>query len=260
MGQDVALITGASSGIGEAFARRIARDGRHLALVARREDRLAALAREIEGAHGIRVHVIAQDLLQPGAVPALLSAVDRRGLAVDWLVNNAGFGTLGRLETLPVEGELDEIRLNVEVLVELTSRCLPGMVARRRGAVVNVASVAAFTPSPYMATYAATKAFVLSFSEGLAAEMRGTGVDVLCVCPGFTRTEFQATAHVDTSVVPDFAWMTAEQVADQAVRAVGHGPILVNGVMNSLMASVLRFVPRTLVTRIVGGMLRPKEA
>jgi short-subunit dehydrogenase len=260
MGQDVALITGASSGIGEAFARRIACDGRHLVLVARREDRLAALAHEIEGAHGIRVHVIAQDLLRPGAVPALLSAVDRRGLAVDWLVNNAGFGTVGRLETLPVEGELDEIRLNVEVLVELTSRCLPGMVARRRGAVVNVASVAAFMPGPYMATYAATKAFVLSFSEGLAAEMRGTGVDVLCVCPGFTRTEFQATAHVDTSVVPDFAWMTAEQVADQAVRAVGHGPILVNGVMNSLMTSVLRFVPRTLVTRIVGGMLRPKEA
>ena len=260
MGQDVTLITGASSGIGEALARRIARDGRHLALVARREDRLAALAREIEGAHGIRVHVIAQDLLQPGAVPVLLSEVDRRGLAVDWLVNNAGFGTVGRFETLPVEGELDEIRLNVEVLVELTSRCLPGMVARRRGAVVNVASVAAFTPSPYMATYAATKAFVLSFSEGLAAEMRGTGVDVLCVCPGFTRTEFQAKAHVDTSVVPDFAWMTAEQVADQAVRAVGHGPILVNGVMNSLMTSVLRFVPRTLVTRMVAGMLRPKEA
>jgi short-subunit dehydrogenase len=259
MEQEVALVTGASSGIGEALARRIARDGRHLVLVARRADRLEALARELEGAHGIRAHVVAKDLVQPGAARALAEEVAHRGLSVDWLVNNAGFGTMGRFDTLPVEGELDEIRLNIEVLVELTGRFLPRMVARRRGVVMNIASLGAFAPSAYMSTYSATKAFVLSFSEGIAAELRTSGVQVLCVCPGFTRTEFQARADVDVSSLPDFVWMSAEQVADQAVGAVGKGPVLVNGVMNSLMASTIKFVPRSVVARVVGSFLRPKE-
>src|SRR5438034_917365 len=161
---------------------------------------------------------------------------------------------------LPVDGELNEIRLNVEVLVELTGRCLPAMVARKAGVVMNIASMGAFAPGPYMATYAATKAFVLSFSEGIAAELRGTGVQVLCVCPGFTRTEFQEKAAVDVSGIPGFAWMSAEQVADQAVRGVGRGPVLVNGTMNSLMTGALRFVPRAMVSRAVSLFLRPKEA
>src|SRR5438093_2898222 len=169
MAQDVALVTGASSGIGEALARRLARDGRPLVLVARRADRLESLARALRGAHGVEAHVFAQDLLQPGAVQTVLAEVDRRGLTIDWLVNNAGFGTGGRFDQLPVERELEEIRLNVEVLVEFTGRCLPGMVARRRGAVMNVASMAAFGPMAYSATYGATKAFVLSFSEAIAA-------------------------------------------------------------------------------------------
>jgi short-subunit dehydrogenase len=179
---------------------------------------------------------------------------------VDWLVNNAGFGTAGRFDQLPVRRELEEIRLNVEVLVELTGRLLPGMTARGRGAVINIASVGGFSPGPFMSTYAATKAFVLSFTEGLAAEMRGTGVSVLCVCPGFTRTEFQEHALVDVSGVPGFVWMSAEDVADQAVRAVGRGPVLVNGLMNSLATSAVRFFPRGLVTRFVANLLRPKEA
>jgi uncharacterized protein len=260
MAQDVALITGASSGIGEALARRIARDGRHLVLVARRADRLESLARGLKDAHGIGVHVVARDLTRPGAAGDVLADVDRRGLTVDWLVNNAGFGTVGRFDQIPIARELEEIRLNVEVLVELTGRCLPGMVARRRGAVVNIASLGGFAPGPYMATYAATKAFVLSFTEAVAAEMRGTGVDVLCVCPGFTRTEFQQSAEVDVSGVPSFAWMSADEVADQAVRAVGRGPVLVNGVMNSVMAGAIRFVPRGLTSRLVASFLRPKEA
>lgn len=260
MEQEVALVTGASSGIGEALARRIARDGRHLVLVARRADRLEALARELEGRHGIRAHVVAKDLVQPGAARSLADEMTHRGLTVDWLVNNAGFGTMGRFDALPVEGELDEIRLNIEVLVELTGRFLPGMVARRRGVVMNIASLGAFAPSAYMSTYSATKAFVLSFSEGIAAELRGSGVQVLCVCPGFTRTEFQARAEVDVSSLPDFVWMSAEQVADQAVGAVGKGPVLVNGVMNSLMASTIKFVPRSVVARVVGSFLKPKEA
>ncbi len=260
MAQAVALVTGASSGIGEALARRIARDGRPLALVARRADRLETLARELKDAHGVATHVIARDLVKPGAGRELVDEVERRGLTVDWLVNNAGFGTAGRFDQLPVEGELDEIRLNVEVLVELTGRCLPAMVARKAGVVMNIASVAAFSPGPFMSTYAATKAFVLAFSEGIAAELRGTGVQVLCVCPGFTRTEFQQKAEVDVSGIPSFAWMSAEQVADQAVRAVGHGPVLVNGALNNVFTAALRFVPRGLVSRATAALLKPKEA
>jgi len=259
MAHDVTLVTGASSGIGEALARRIARDGRHLVLVARRTDRLQALAAELEQQHGVKAHVIAKDLVKPRAAAELVDEIGRRGLTVDWLVNNAGFGTAGRFDRLPVEREVDEIRLNVEALVELCGRCVPGMVARRRGAVVNVASLGGFAPGPYMATYAATKAFVLSFTEALAAELKGTGVQVLCVCPGFTRTEFQERAEVDIAGIPSFAWMSAEQVADQAVRAVGRGPVLVNGVMNTVMASTIRFVPRGLTARVVAAFLKPKE-
>src|SRR5262245_30276638 len=185
MAEDVVLVTGASSGIGEALARRIAREGRPLALVARRADRLETLARELREKHGVSAHAVTADLARPGGVAALVGDLDRRGLTVDWLVNNAGFGTAGRFDQLPVERELEEIRLNVEALVELSGRCLPGMVARRRGVLMNVASLGAYGPGPYMATYVATKSFGLSFSESIAVELEGTGVQVLCVCTGF---------------------------------------------------------------------------
>ncbi len=256
MPQDVALITGASSGIGEALARRIARDGRHLALVARRADRLQSLAAELRAGHRIDVHVVPMDLVQPGAGDTLAADLDRRGLVVDWLVNNAGFGTAGRFDRLPVERELAEVRLNVQVPVELAGRFLPGMVARGRGVVMNVASLAAFVPGPYTATYNATKAFLLSFSESLAAELRGTGVEVVCVCPGFTRTEFQEVAHVDVTKVPAFAWMSAEAVAEQAVRTVGRAPVVVNGALNTLASIALKFVPRSLVARGTAAVQR----
>ncbi len=260
MAQDIALVTGASSGIGEAFARRLARDGRHLALVARRADRLQVIAGELEQQHGITVHCLALDLTRPGAGRELSDHVERRGLVVDWLVNNAGFGTVGRIDRLPVEKELEEVQLNVAMLVELTGRFTPGMVERGHGAVVNIASVGAFAPGPYMATYCATKAFVLSFTEAIAAELRDTGVHVLCVCPGFTRTAFQDVAAVDASAVPSFAWMSADEVADQAVRAVGHGPVLVNGFMNGVMARVMRYMPHALTTRVTESMLKQKTA
>lgn len=260
MQEGVALVTGASSGIGAALARRLAADGRHLVLVARRADRLSALARELEGAHGIRAHVVVMDLLEPGAAQTLVEDVGSRGLVVEWLVNNAGIGTVGRLDAVPVERQLAQVRLNVEVLVELTARCLPAMVARRHGAVVNIASLGAFGPGPYMATYVASKAFVLSFTESLATELGGTGVEVLCVCPGFTRTEFQDHAAVDVSGVPAFAWMSAEEVAEQTVRAVGRDTVLVNGFLNSILAGSMRFVPRSLVARLVSGFMRPSEA
>jgi uncharacterized protein len=245
----VALVTGASSGIGEALARRIAREGKALALVARRADRLQALAKELAAAHGIEAVAIPADLTTPGGPPALVGELDQRGLEVEWLVNNAGVGTFGRFHELPIERELEEIGLNVEAPVALTGLLLPRMVERRRGVVMNVASVAGFGPMGFNATYGATKAFLLSFSEAIAVELEGTGVQVLCVCPGFTRTEFQEVAHVDVSSVPSFAWMTAEEVADQAVRAVGKQTVLVNGLLNRLLATSMRILPRSLIAK-----------
>ncbi len=256
MGTPVALVTGASSGIGTALARRIAREGRHLVLSGRRVDRLEALGRELAAQHGIETWTLPADLAEPGAGSALAAEVGRRGLEVDWLVNNAGFGTAGRFDRLPVEGELAEIRVNVKAPVELTGRLLPGMVARGRGLVMNVASVAGYGPMPYTATYAATKAFVIAFSEALAVELRGTGVRVLCVCPGFTRTEFQQRAKIDAGLVPGFAWMTPEAVADQAVRAAGRSGVLVNGLANTLTTVLLRLAPRGLVARVAAAAMR----
>jgi short-subunit dehydrogenase len=259
MGREIALVTGASSGIGEALARRLARDRMHVGLVARRADRLEALAAELRAAHAIEVDVLPADLTKPGAVAALVEELGRRGLDVDWLVNDAGFGTVGRFHELPVERELEEIALNVEALVELTGRLLPAMVGRRRGVVMNVASIGAYLPSPNMATYTATKAFVLSFTEAIAVELRESGVHVLCVCPGVTRTEFQERAHVETAHVPAFLQQTAEDVADEAVRAVARGPVVVNGFLNRLTLGALKFVPHSLVTRMASGFIRPQE-
>ena len=259
MAQEVALVTGASSGIGEALARRIARDGRHVALVARRRDRLESLAAELHASHRVDAQVFAADLTRPGAVRSLVDEVASRGLVVDWLVNNAGFGTFGKFHELPVARELEEIRLNVEALVELTGRFVPGMVVRGKGVVMNVASVGGFVPSPLMATYTATKAFVVSFSEAIGAELDGTGVRVLCVCPGFTRTEFQSHVDVDTNAVPNMAWMTADEVADESVAAASRGGVLVNGFMNRALTTALKFIPRSLAIRAATMMLKPGE-
>ena len=259
MATEIALVTGASSGIGEALARRIARDGRPVGLVARRGDRLESLAAELRAKHRIDAWVFPADLTAPGAIPPLLDALVARDLAVDWLVNNAGFGTFGKFQDLPVARELEEIRLNVEALVELTGRLLPAMVARRRGLVMNVASVGAFVPSPMMATYTATKAFVLSFTETIAAELEGSGVRALCVCPGFTRTEFQSHVAVDVSAVPGLAWMTADEVADEAVNAAGKGGVLVNGFLNRALTMALKFAPRSLAMRTATMLLKSSE-
>ena len=259
MAQEVALITGASSGIGEALARRIARDGRPVALVARRQARLESIAAELRASNRVDVHALPADLTAPGAIPALVEEVARRGLTVDWLVNNAGFGTFGKFHELPLAKELEEIRLNVEALVELTGRFVPGMVARKRGLVMNIASVGGFVPSPLMATYTATKAFVLTFSETIHAELAGTGVRCLCVCPGFTRTEFQDHVSVDTRAVPAMAWQTADEVADEAVRAAARGGVLVNGMMNKALTAALKLIPRSLAIRSATMLLKPGD-
>jgi short-subunit dehydrogenase len=255
--RDVVLVTGASSGIGEQLARRIARERRNLVLVARRADRLEALASALRAQHGIAVDVVPQDLIEPTGPEALVAELDRRGLEVDWLVNNAGFGTTGPFFRLPVQREVDQIRLNMKAPVALAGRLLPRMVARRRGLVMNVASVAGYGPMPYTATYAATKAFLIAWSEALAVEMEGTGVRILCVCPGFTRTEFQSVAKAKSDMVPGFAWMSAETVADQAVRAAsGRSGVLVNGLLNNVLTVGMRLTPRRLIARATAGAMR----
>ena len=257
---EVVLITGASSGIGEALARRVARDGRSVAITARRTERLEETAKEIRSAFGVDTHVLTQDLSDPGAPETLAAQIEERGLVVDWLVNNAGFGTHGRFADMPLERELQEIRLNVMALVELTHRFLPGMLRRGRGLVMNVASVGAYIPSPYMATYTATKAFVLAFSEALSVETKDTGVNVLCVCPGFTRTEFQH--NVEEGVAnraPEFAWMSAADVADEAVRNGQRSGVLVSGLRNRLTTAVLKMTPRSVITSMAGSLLRPSQ-
>lgn len=185
-----AVITGASSGIGAEFSRRLAARGMHLVLVARRRDLMQELAEELHTRHGTKAEIITSDLSQPGEARRVFDEIDARGLTIELLVNNAGFGFAGTIDDTDVERMLDMIRLNVATLTELTYRVLPGMLQRQHGAVINVASVAAFQPVAYMPVYAATKAYVLNFSEALWAEARDRHVTVMALCPGATRTEF----------------------------------------------------------------------
>lgn len=219
-----ALVTGASSGIGEAFARRLAADGTDLVVVARDVGRLDSLAAELREAHGVTVEVLGADLAAPvsrAAVEKRLADPDRH---VDLLVNNAGFGTNGRFVDLPIAREEQQVGLNVVAVLRLTSVALGGMVARGHGNIVNVASIAAFVPAPESATYAATKAFVCSFTDSLHDELAGTGVCATASIPGFTRTEFQARADwAEQDNVPERAWLSPEQVADETLVAAAAG-------------------------------------
>ena len=224
-----AVITGASAGIGAEFARQLAAAGFDLTLVARREERLRALADELAAAHGIRADVYAADLADDAAVAALgrhLAAADDLVL----LVNNAGFGTIGTFAEVPVERTLDMIRVHVLAAVALARAALPGMVARGRGGIVNVSSVAAFFASTGGATYGATKLYLVAFSEALAAELSGTGVAVQALCPGFTLTEFHDVGDYegfDRRQIPGAAWMSAEAVVAESLAALGSGRVVV---------------------------------
>ena len=247
-----ALVTGASAGIGLAFAERLARDGYDLILVARRRERLEELAKRLRESHKAEVEVLVADLTDAGD---LLGAEQRASTApgLDLLVNNAGFGTAGPFRTLDPDAEEREVLLNCIALVRLTRAALPRMVERGRGGVINVSSMAGFMPSPYNATYGATKAFVNSFTEALAQELRGTGVVVQALCPGFTRTEFQEVAEVDTSQIPDFAWMEPGPVVDAALAALeARDVICVPGLGNRVLSWTARSLPRTAVARIMG--------
>jgi short-subunit dehydrogenase len=253
-----ALITGASSGLGEVFAYQLAQKGYDLVLTARREGRLATVAAKARETGIGRVEIIASDLGQHDAPAAILRELETRGLKVDYLVNNAGFGTSGRFDRLPLERELEEIALNVTSLVALTRLLLPAMVERRDGTIINVASTAAFQAVPYMSTYAATKAFVLSFTEGLAGELAGTGVKVLALCPGPVKTEFQAVAKNEKGTVPSFAYLDAQTVVAQGIAAADSGrTVHIAGVMNFITAELTRFMPRALISQLARRIYRP---
>ena len=249
----VALITGASSGIGKAFAEHLAADGYDLVLVARDTERLKALAAELQGARGIDVEILPADLMDPvqrAAVEERLSRADG-GRTINLLVNNAGFGTGGTFHELPIGPEVGQIELNVVALVRLTHAALAVMVPRRSGSIINVASLGGFQPSPQVATYSATKAFVLSFTEAIHEELRGTGVKAMVLCPGFTRTEFQERAGLHASALPNVVWQSAEQVVATALRDLRRGrAVSVPGVINKAAASFTHLLPRIAVRKM----------
>lgn len=244
-----ALVTGASMGIGETFARALAERGMNVVLCARSADRLRALADDIAARHGVDTRVVAADLARPGA-PAEAWAHAGDGRDIHLLVNNAGFGLHGRFESLPRERQAEMVALNCTAVLELAHLALGGMRARGTGGIINVASVVAYQPVPWMATYAATKAFVLSLSEALAEENRGSGVRILCVSPGPTPSGFQATAG--TSVRPDQpGYLQPRQVVDSALAALDAGRTQVApGVVNRLSTVFGRLLPMGLTTRI----------
>jgi uncharacterized protein len=257
-----ALVTGASSGIGEAIAQELATEGVNLVLVARSQDKLTQLADVLSQTCGVRCAVLTADLSLPDCGSKLHGQVSAMGITVDILVNNAGYGTYGPFETMAAAQEQREIAVNIAAVVDLAHAFLPDMLKRGEGTILNVASTAAFQPVPYMAVYAASKAFVLSFSEALWAEYRGTGIHVVALCPGAVDTGFVGKLG-DESVRKTAAFSTMmrpKQVAAQAVKAMkGSAPTHIIGFKNWLMAQSVRLAPRSLVARSSADMMRPQS-
>jgi short-subunit dehydrogenase len=252
----LAIVTGASAGIGAAFAERLARDAYDLVLVARRRDRLDELAERLGRTHGRSVAVLAADLGSAEGVRAVEARIAAEP-ALELVVNNAGFGSTGHFAELDRDAEDDEVRLNVLALLRLTHAAVVAFKARGHGSVINVSSLAGFQPAPFNATYAATKAFVNSFTQAVSEELRGSGVRLQLLCPGFTRTEFQEVAGFATETIPDVAWMTAEAVVDVSLEALRRGDLVViPGRGNKVMGAMFRAMPAMLARRIGAAMLR----
>jgi short-subunit dehydrogenase len=250
------LVTGASSGIGADMARELARRGHNIALVARREDLLKRLADELATQHNVRTEVIAADLTDPAARADLTTTLGERDLEVDVLVNNAGFSTTGPVANADRARELAMVRTDVEAVVDLCTLVLPGMVERKRGAILNVASTAAFQPLPGQAAYGASKAFVLSYTQALRGETRGTGVTVTALCPGPVKTGFEEVAgFTDQEVegaVPKFMWVAAAEVAKAAIDGLDRGrAVVIPGTPNRVAAYMAHMTPRQLLVPIM---------
>ena len=252
------LITGASSGIGEAFARRLAEKKHNLVLVARSEKKLLELCDELMLAHGIIAHFVALDLTGFEADKRLFEETEKHGFEIEWLINNAGFGSMNDFARLDLERELQMIDLNIAALVALTHRYLQQMRERKSGVIINVSSAAGFQPIPFMATYAASKAFVTAFSEAIAEENRPHGIKVLALCPGATDTDFFAVAKMKEAIQVK-GMQTPEQVVETALKAVrGRKSVVVSGFANYFGSVLGTIIPDALITRTIGKVLRSK--
>ncbi len=256
-----ALVTGASSGIGWELAKLFAQDRRDLVLVARNRKKLERLARDLTAAFGVSVRVIVRDLADPKAPPQIFAELAQVKITIETLVNNAGFGVYGPFAKTDLSKELEMLEVNVKAVTQLTKLALPGMLERKSGHILNVASTAAFQPGPLMAVYYASKAYVLSFTEALANELEGSGVVVTALCPGPTETEFQKDAGLEET--PLFTGPLVSDARSVAVAGYGgmkHGRrIVIPGFGNKLLAQSVRFTPRRLVTAIARRIQEKKE-
>ncbi len=252
-----ALVTGASSGIGEAFARELAREEAHLILVARTKDRLEILGSELAKAHGIETHIIETDLSFQEAPFRLFEELQKKRLSVDLLINNAGFGRAGYFEDVNAEKDNEMLLVNINSLVALTHLLIPDMLVKGRGGIINVASTAAFQPLPFLTLYSATKAFVLHFSEALWAEYRHRHLRVLCLCPGNTKTEFHQRAGIHRKRI--FLPSEPRDVVQFGLHAFEHSdkPTAVYGFGNWLLSQAYRFLTRKCLLKIVHRFYRP---
>ncbi len=260
-----ALVTGASAGIGAAFARALAQQGHDLILTARRADRLEALAAEIRQAHGSRILVVPADLADREAPDALMAAVEEAGLTVDILVNNAGYGVRGHYLVSPWEVHAEFIQVLATAVAHVTHRVLPGMVERDYGRIINVASVAGLLPGSAGHTlYAAAKAFLIKFSESLDLELEGRNIHVQALCPGFTYSEFHDVngSRAEVSTYPTYMWMTAEDVVDRSLAAVmaGKGPVLVTGRFYQWITGLSKVLPSGMQRGLARRRIRSAEA
>ncbi len=252
---NTALVTGASSGIGESFARELASLNTDLILVARSQDKLEQLAQELSNKYQVKTKIIVKDLIELAAGQAIFDQVQALGLTVDLLINNAGFGDYGAFSDRPLSKQLTMIQLNITVLVELTGLFLPLMQQRGSGEIINISSIAGFQPLPYMSVYAATKAFVLNFSEALWAENKDTGVNILAVCPGSTESEFWQRADFPDNFpgTSSNSMTKSETVVKETLKAMKkkQSTIVTGGISNQLLVNVPRFVPRDFLVSAV---------
>jgi uncharacterized protein len=254
-GKKTALITGASSGIGYELTQLFARDGYDLVLVARSERQLVQMAEELKAAYGTEVKVMMKDLSVSTAPREIFAELEQENIEIEALVNNAGFATFGLFAELDLDTELQMMQVNMMTLTHLTRLLLPAMLKRRSGKILNIASTASFQPGPLMTVYYATKAYVLSFSEGLANELEGSGVGVTALCPGPTASGFQKRANMEDSKLVQGGLMDAKTVASIGYRALMKNKVVViPGLRNLLLVEVERFTPRAVVRRIVRGM------
>ena len=255
-----ALITGASFGIGETFARELAARKTDLVLVARSQDKLDRLATELSSQYQIKTSVIPQDLTEVQAGQSVFNAVQAQGLTIDLLINNAGFGDYGAFGDRPLSKQMAMVQLNISAVVELTGLFLPLMQQRRDGAIINLSSIAGFQPIPYMSVYAATKAFILNFSEALWAENKDLGVRILAVCPGPTESEFYDRADFPDSAtgLNGMTMASAEKVVQESLTALDKGTstIVAGGFANQIIVNLPRLVPRDLLVKAVGKQFK----